>query len=201
MIRVLVVDDHPLFRRGVVTLVGESGLVVAAEADDGLVALRLAGSVAWDVAVIDVSLPRLSGPELLKRLREQYPERKVVVLSQYPAEQMAERLRREGAAAYVWKAGPPEDLITAIRAAAAGGQWPPGPVGEAPAQLPHDRLSAREYQIFTLVHQGRTVSEVAAELNLAMPTVSTHLKRIREKLGARTVAEITAYAHRAGLAT
>ncbi len=206
MIRVLIIDDHPIFRRGVVGLIeDDEDLRVVGEADNGLRALRVAQEVAWDVALLDVSMPRIGGIEVLRRLKAAFPERKVLMLSQFPEDQFAVRVMREGAAGYVSKSGPPELLLDAIRRVAAGRTVPP-PVAaanvgkpEKDAVMPHETLTPREHQVFTLIAGGRSVTEVAVELNVSTSTVSNHLVHIKEKLGASTLGAIVAYAHRVGL--
>jgi DNA-binding NarL/FixJ family response regulator len=209
VIRVLIVDDHPIFRRGLAGLIaGSDDLQVVGEVDDGLKALRLADEVAWDVAVLDISLPRLNGIEVLRRLMVAHPERKILMLSQFPESEFAARVAREGAAGFISKSGPPELVVDAIRSVAAGRPLLPSPPpriagalgdGSLPARMPHETLTPREYQVFTLVASGRGVTEVAAELNVAASTVSNHLFNIKEKLGVTTVGAIVAYAHRVGL--
>ena len=201
MIRVLLADDHPIFRDGLAALIAASDdMVVVATVEDGLRALRVAEELPWDVAVLDVSMPRLGGIEVLRRLVRSFPERKVVMLSQFPENQFATRLIREGAAAYVPKSARPQLLLEAIRAAAAGRR--PAPIAAAAAAsppAPHETLTPREHQVFTLIASGRGVMEIASELDLAQSTVSNHLAQIKDKLGASTVGEVVAYAHRVGL--
>jgi two-component system invasion response regulator UvrY len=200
MIRVLIADDHPIFRNGLAGLIADTDdLQAVALVEDGLKALRVADEVAWDVALLDVSMPKLGGIEVMRRLIKAYPDRKVVMLSQFPENQFAARVEREGAAGYVSKSAPPEQLLDAIRDAVSGKRTPAGAVPRASAAL-HESLTPREYQVFTLVASGRGVTEVAAELNLAASTVSNHLFHIKDKLGVSTVGEIVIYAHRAGLA-
>lgn len=204
MIRVLIVDDHPIFRRGLASLLsGADGITVVAEADDGIAALRVAQEVPWDVALLDVSMPTLNGIEVLRRLTRSFPTRKILMLSQFPEDQFAVRVKREGAAGYISKSDPPELLLEAVRRVAAG--LPPSSDARERSRpdgrMPHERLTPREHQVFTLVARGRGVTEVAAELNVAVSTVSNHVMNIKEKLGASTLGAIVAYAHRVGLIT
>lgn len=206
MIRVFLADDHPILLSGLARVIGEAGdMAVVGTASDGRQVL-LATDLAWDVLVLDLSLPRVGGAEVLRRVRERYPERKVVILSMYPEDQYALRMMRAGAAAYLSKDRPPEELLQAIRQVAAGGAYLSGALAsqlvKAPERIeqpPHTRLSAREHQVFVLLVNGRTVSEIAAELDLSVSTVSTHVHHIKDKLGVRTIAEVVSYAHRADL--
>jgi DNA-binding NarL/FixJ family response regulator len=207
MIRVFVVDDHPIFRRGLVELISDApDMTVVAEVDDGLRAVQVAKDLAWDVALVDVSMPRMNGVEVLRRLRQQLPERKVLMLSQFPEAQFTARVMREGAQGYLSKSGPPERVIEAIRKVAAGRPFPRacpagGDADAAPSdRLPHEALSPREYQVFTLIAGGRSVTEAAAELNVAVSTVSNHLVQVKAKLSAANLGGVVAYAHRVGLA-
>ena len=206
MIRVIIVDDHPIFRRGLADLIATAGdMKVAAEVDDGLRALRIASDVAWDVALLDVSMPRMNGIEVLRRLVKAFPERKILMLSQFPEDQFAARVVQAGAAGYVSKSGPPEQLLDAIRRVAAGHPMSPGSASAHVVTVttrtaqPHETLTPREYQVFTLIAAGRSVTEAAAELDVAASTVSNHLGNIKGKLGVSTLGAIVAYAHRVGL--
>lgn len=207
MIRVFVADDHAIVRHGLRRMIEDTDdMRLVGQAADGRELLMAAEATAFDVLVLDLSLPRVSGLEALRRMKEQFPRVAVVVLSMYSEEQYAVPVMRAGAAAYLSKDRPGEEVLTAIRKAARGHTYFTDTVADrvmrAPARaadLPHQSLSAREYQVFTLVLQGRSGSEIAAELDLTAGTVSGHLQKVKTKLGARSVADIVGYAHRMGI--
>ncbi|WP_437852334.1 response regulator [Sorangium sp. So ce363] len=207
MIRVFIADDHAIVRHGLRQLVeGASDMRLVGEASDGRELLAAAEAGAWDVLVLDLSLPKVSGLEAMRRLRAARPKLAIVVLSMYAEEQYAVPAMRAGAAAYLSKDRSGDELLDAIRRAARGGTYLTGTVAEQvlrgaarAEKLPHETLTAREYQIFTLIIHGRTVSEIAAELDLTAGTVSGHLQKIKAKLGAHSVADVVSYAHRMGI--
>lgn len=205
MMKIFIADDHPIVRHGLRQLLsGQSGMSVVGEAADGRQVLLAEGKEKWDVLILDLSLPRVSGIEVLRRLHAERPELRILVLSAYPEDQYALRLLHEGASGYLAKERAPEELLSALHVVARGGTYVSPGVEErahdrATNAPPHASLSAREYQVFVLIFQGHTVSEIAAELNLSVSTVSNHLGKVREKLAVRTLGEIVGYAHRAGL--
>lgn len=207
MIRVFVADDHAIVREGIGRLVDDApDMELVGGTDRGRVVLQRADQDAWDVLVLDLSLEDVGGVEIVRRLRKAGHRAGIVVFSMYPEEQYAARMIKLGATAYLSKGRSGEALIAAIRLAAEGRRSPevdPARASEAePAEVaPHDRLSEREHQIFLLVIQGRTPGDMCAELDLSPSTVSTHLQRVREKLGVRTNAEIVHYAYQIGLAS
>ena len=201
--KILLVDDHPIFRLGVARFLGSvPGMFVVGEADDGIRALNLARTVAWDVMVLDLSLPNLSGLQVLRRLREAELPGRCVVLSHYPADPHAARAIQEGASAYVSKGSDPQDLVTAIHAVLRGQIWVDGAVQRTPDQASkaaHELLTPREYQVLLAIVAGRSNSETAAELDISASTASNHVAALKEKLGVSSRAAIVAYAHRAGI--
>lgn len=198
MIRVLLIDDHPMFRLGVAAFLGGSGEVtVVGEADDGISGLRLADATDWQVALVDISMPRLGGVQVVRRLTADYPDRALVVVSHFPEDPFEARVLAEGAAAFVSKGAPPDALLAAVRAAAAGERRPRQAV-ERPTQA-HEQLTAREYQVFLCIITGRSTVDTAAELNISASTVSNHIARIKEKLNVENRGAIITYAHRVGL--
>jgi DNA-binding NarL/FixJ family response regulator len=201
MIRVYIAEDHAIVRRGLRQILESSGAFeVVGEATTGREVLNATNKETWDVLLLDLSMPFVSGGEVLKRVLAERPTLAVVILSMYPADQYAERLLTDGARAYLSKDCSPEDVIAAVERAVRGDAY------IVPSQdprhrtrsseRPHLTLTSREHQVFTLIVQGESVTEIAAELNLHVSTVSNHLTTIKNKLGVRSVADIVHYAHR-----
>lgn len=200
MIHVLIADDHEVVRRGLRELFAAAAdVTVVAEVAHGRAVLDVLEKAHVDVLVLDLSLPRVSGIEVLRRTRERYPAVRVLVLSMYAEAQYASRLVQEGAAGYLSKDRSLDEVLDAVRVVARGQRLVPPAEAPETTKLPHESLSSREYNVFLLILQGRTGSEIAAELDLSHSTVSTHLARVREKLGVRTNGEIVGYGHRNGL--
>jgi len=207
MIRVFIADDHSIVRQGLRRLLEqEEDMRVVGEASDGRAVLLAEGRENWDLLILDLSLPKVGGIEVLRRLRAEKPKLAIVILSMYPEDQYGLRLIQEGASAYLSKEMDASELVRALRVVAGGGTYlSPGITaqmrkgGGDTSRPPHASLSAREHQVFTLLFQGRTVSEIAAELDLSASTVSNHVARIKDKLGVHSIGEVVSYAHRAGL--
>ncbi len=197
MIRVFVADDHAIVCEGLrawVETVEE--LSWAGSERDGDALLAAVAAADWDVLVLDLSLPGRSGSELLREVRSLRPALRVVVYSMYPAAEYGAWALSAGASAYVSKSEPLNVLRDALLASP-----PTESVSESEgvAKLPHDRLSAREREVFHALARGRSPSEIAWDLAMAPSTVSTHLKSIREKLNVRSTFEVAQYATRHGL--
>lgn len=208
VIRVLVADDHAIVRKGLRDLIdAQADMRVVAEAARGAEVLELVASTPVDVLTLDLSFPDVGGLEVLKRLRPIAPRVVVIVLTMYPEDQMAWHITQLGAAAYLNKARPPEELIRAIRAARRQGRYLTAELSQlafehqlpATPEAPHHRLTTREYQVFLALIAGKTVNQIADDLTVAASTVSNHVAAIRDKLGAASVTDILRYAHRAGL--
>jgi DNA-binding NarL/FixJ family response regulator len=205
---VFIADDHAIVRHGLEQLLMQSGdMKVVGVAANGREVLNAAPTLECDVVILDLSLPKVNGPEVLRRLKQTRPDLRVLVLTMYPEDQYALTLLRSGAAAYLSKDRPPTELLEAIRRVASGGTYVTQTIADralrassrAPAEAAHAALTAREHQVFTLIIQGRVGADIAAELNLTKSTVSNHLAKIKEKLGVSSIAEIVRYAHRAGM--
>jgi len=208
MIRVLIVDDHAIVRRGLRELLSdEFHGATFGEASDARQALEGLGKQKWDIVLLDISLPGKSGLDLLKELRAKWPRLPVLVLSIHPEDQFAVRVLKAGAGGYMTKESAPEELVRAVRKILAGGRYVSSTLAEKLAlnirkdftRTPHETLSDREYEIMCAIGSGKTVTEIAGELSLSVKTISTYRTRILEKLGLKNSAEITRYAIRNGL--
>jgi two-component system invasion response regulator UvrY len=208
MLKVLVVDDFPLFRRGVRDLLDE-GFKDAkiGEASDAQEMLKLLRLKPWDVAILDISMPGMNGLDALKQVKQEFPDLPVLILSMYPEEQYAIRTIKAGADGYLTKSSAPEELVNAIKKVHGGGKYVSPSLGEALALTvkpgaekdPHELLSDREYQVLCLIGSGKTVSEIADKTNLSVTTISTYRARILEKMRMKTNAELARYAIQQGL--
>ena len=199
MIRILVADDHKIVRDGLKRfLAGAADLEVAAEAANGDEALALVKAGEFDVAMIDMSMPGLSGIDLIKRLKIEKPKLRILVLSMHGEHQYAARALKAGAAGYLNKDSAAEALLGALRKIAAGGVH----ISEAAAasllqsgdKSPHQTLSDREFEVLRLLVEGLGPTEIGDKLHLSVKTVSTHKARILEKLGLGSTADLVRYA-------
>jgi two-component system, NarL family, invasion response regulator UvrY len=208
MLKVLVVDDSPLFRRGVKDLVNEGfqGAKIG-EAGNAVEMLELLRQRPWDVAVMDISMPGMSGLDALKQVKQELPKLPVLILSMYPEEQYAIRMIKAGADGYLTKSSAPEELVKAITKVRDGGKYVSPSLAETlvvtvksgTAKDPHELLSDREYQVLCLIGSGKTVGEIAERTNLSVSTISTYRARILEKMRMKTNAELTKYVLQQGL--
>jgi two-component system invasion response regulator UvrY len=203
MIRVLIADDHAVVRQGLIQILGDTPeMVVAGVATTGQEVLDQVRATAWDVVVLDISMPDRSGLDVLKELRAERPALPVLVLSMYSEDQYARRVLKAGAAGYVTKDSAADELVRAIRKVVSGGRYVSPSLAEKLAfeigadasRLPHETLSDREFQVLQLLAAGQSVREIAAELALSVKTVSTYRVRMLEKMHLRTTAELMHYA-------
>ncbi|MGH8325796.1 MAG: response regulator, partial [Steroidobacteraceae bacterium] len=199
-IRVAVVDDHQLVRIGLKQVIeSQADFTWAGEAANGRDGLALLRSAPVDVLLLDLSLPDISGLDILRQVRSHHDSVAALVLSAYPETQYGINVLRAGASGFVSKSADEAELCRAIRAAMRGGRYvSPELAGMlvsgmqgAPGEPRHSVLSEREFQIFCKLAEGRSVSEIAAKLFLSVKTVSTYRARILEKMSMRTNADIT----------
>lgn len=203
MIRVTLVDDHPIVRRGLKdTLSAEADIAVVGEAARSEEVLAAMSASPCDVVLLDISLPGRGGLEVLKDIRRSFPDVRVLVVSTHDESQYAVRAMRAGAAGYLTKTSPPEELVRAVRQLMRTGRYISEEVGAALAQFaqddrpgpPHESLSDREHEVLRMLTAGKTVSDIANELSLSVKTVSTYRSRLVEKLGVRTTSDLVRYA-------
>jgi DNA-binding NarL/FixJ family response regulator len=194
-------------------LADDPALQVVAEADTGPGVLdevhKLQGQLGIDVVLLDIALPGMDGLNVLQALRRDWPGLPVLMLSTYPEKQYAVRCIQLGASGYLNKSTDPDELMAALRRVAAGGMHVSPTTAEALASLVSqgrtktgiDMLSHREHQVYLLLTQGHTVSEIGAQLSLAPNTVSTYRARILEKTGTKNDVELALYAQSHGADT
>jgi len=204
--KVLLVDDHPVVREGLAERINrERDLVVCGEAQNAREALRAVASLQPDIVILDLSLPKGHGLELVKDLRTLHPDLRVVVFSMHDESVFAERALRAGAHGYVMKQEPPERLLVAIRTVLRGDYFISESASSTCLQaffrqstkaVTHSvaRLSDRELEIFQLIGQGVSTRKIADRLGRSVKTIETHRTRIKEKLAVKSAAELV---HRA----
>ena len=209
MIRVVVADDHALIRRGVrQTLAETPDMVVADECASGKELLEKVVKDSCSLVLLDISMPDGDGIELLRTLRAINPRLPVLIMSMHPEEHYALHALRAGAAGYIGKDRPPEELLTAIRKVYWGGRYVSDSLANRIAcdlaanqgKPPHSALSDREFQIFCMISNGKSITGIAETLDLSVKTVSTYRKRILYKMNMANNAEIIKYAMNSGLA-
>ncbi|HTR36134.1 MAG TPA: response regulator transcription factor [Bryobacteraceae bacterium] len=202
MRRILIVDDHEVVRDGVKRIVDEDPRsAVFGEASNPAEALDLARSQDWDIAILDLSLAKRSGLEVLRELKQIRPRMPVLILTMHSEEQYARRVFRAGAAGYITKDSPRAELLKAIHKVIDGGRYLSPALAErlvidlerGSDRPVHEALSDREFQVMLLIASGKTVSQIADILYLSAKTISTYRARILDKTGMKTNAELTSY--------
>jgi len=200
--RVFIVDDHPLVREGVTNLINaQDDVMVCGEARDSAEAIDGIAKERPEVAVIDISLANESGLELIKNLVRQFPQVALIVLSMHDEALYAERALRAGARGYVMKHETSKSVLASIRQVLGGGLYVSERIANRIAQRltssrrpvassPVERLSDRELEIFRLLGQGRSPSEIARDLNLSLKTVQAYCARAKEKFGITSLTEL-----------
>ena len=201
-LRILLADDHAIVRRGVAQLLLERGIASEVlEAETGAQAISLAGQCPVDVTLLDISLPDINGVDVLKRLKRQTPRMPVLMFSMYREDQYAVRALKAGAAGYLSKTADPALMIGAIQQVAAGRKYVSPAMAEALAtyvaldseQLPHEKLSDREYQTLCMLASGKRLTDIATALSLSVKTVSVYRSRLLDKMKLANNAELTFY--------
>jgi DNA-binding NarL/FixJ family response regulator len=209
-IRVLIADDHTLVRESLVNaLQREDDIDVVAQAADGPDTIDRALQVRPDLVVTDISMPRLSGIEVVRRLREALPDTRVLVLTMHQEDEYVLQAVRAGASGYMVKDSAVSELLEAVRCVCSGrGYFGPQAAQALAEQLqhperdlgdPYGHLTAREREVFHLIAEGLTTKEIARQLDISAKTAENHRGRVMAKLGVRNTAELVRYALRKGL--
>ncbi|PXX10176.1 LuxR family two component transcriptional regulator [Nitrosomonas ureae] len=203
MVKVLIADDHALFRDGLKRIFSETDdIEVVAEAIDGKDTIKKAKEYDWDIALLDINLPDMNGLEVLKRISSANLPSYVLVLSMYPEEEYAIRAIRSGASGYMTKDSPTDQLINVVRRLANGGKYVNPELAEKllftpiinSEKLIHTTFSDREFHVFKLIVSGESLTSIANKLSLSVKTVSTYRSRILEKMRMKNNAQLIRYA-------
>ena len=203
MIKVLVADDHPVVRRGVMQIVDEEpDMKVAGEANNAVEVLREIRARKWDVVVLDIAMPGRSGLDVLAELKKERPDLPVLILSMHSEDQFGLRVLRAGAAGYMTKETVPAELVKAIRKVFSGKKYISSSLAERLAyevetrgdRPVHETLSDREFQVLQMIASGKMLKEIAGELSLSIKTISTYRTRVLKKMNMSSNAELTIFA-------
>ena len=205
MIRVLIVDDFPVVRRGLIEiLIREFKDAVCQEAENAQEAFTKVQAQSWDLLILDLTMPGRSGVDILRELKRVQPKLPLLVLSIHPEDQYGKRVLRAGASGYMNKDAAPEELIKAVHKVLSGGRYVSPALAERLAlelhedfaRPRHETLSDREFEVLRMIASGKTVSRIAEELHLSATTISTYRARILEKMNMTSSAELMHYALR-----
>ena len=203
MIRILIADDHTLMREGLKRILETADdITVVGEAVDGFETLAQVRRCECDLLLLDMSMPGKSGVELIRQSKEAVPKLPILILTMHEEEQYAVRAIRAGARGYLTKESAGVQLLSAIRKVAAGRPYISMAVAEQLAidamptheHLPHKELSKREFEVFSMLVAGKSITDIAAALHLSVKTVSTHKTRILQKMALGSLAELVQYA-------
>ena len=200
-IRVLITDDHPIFRRGLKNVFsGTSDIKVVNEAANGQELLASIRHIECDVVLLDISMDGMNSLDVLKQLKVERPKLPVLVLSVYPEEAYAVRYLKVGASGYLNKGSDPDLIIEVVGKVAKGGKYVSQSIIERLAfdfdnhdRPPHERLSDREYQVLCLIAQGNSLTGIGKELSLSVKTISAHRGHILEKMNLKNNAQLIQY--------
>lgn len=203
MIRIVIADDHTIMREGLKRILdGAEDIAVVGEATDGYEALAQVRKGGFDLLMLDLSMPGRSGVELIRQIKDEAPKLPILILTMHDEEQYAVRAIRAGARGYLTKESAGTQLVSAIKRVASGRPYISPEVAEqlamdvmpASEDLPHKELSNREFEVFSLLVAGKSITDIADMLHLSAKTVSTHKTRILQKMSMSSLAEMVQYA-------
>ncbi|WP_304132011.1 response regulator transcription factor [Ignavibacterium album] len=204
-IKILIADDHAIVREGLKQIVAEEkDMTVLGEAENSETLMNLLEKDKWDIVILDINMPGRNGLEILKDIKQLYPDLPVLILSMFSEEQYGLRSIKAGASGYLKKVSAPDELVQAIRRIVSGRKYITETLAEKLAEnlsepkvnSLHEKLSDREFEIMCSIAQGKSAEEIANELSISVNTFYTYRNRILEKLSMRSNVEITQYAIR-----
>jgi two-component system invasion response regulator UvrY len=197
----LIIDDHPIVRKGINQILQEiGGNVIIHEANTAAEGLKKIHETTIDLVLLDINLPGRSGLDILEDIKQLKPEAKILVISMYPEKQYAIRALKSGASGYLTKDSAPDELLTAVKKITNGGRYITQSIAEHIFDLlnmegpPHNYLSTREFEVMMHIAKGKSIKDIASELCLSEKTVSTYRGRILDKMNMRSNADIIRYA-------
>ena len=204
-IKILIADDHPLFRQGLKhTFLETEDIRVTGEVennDDLITTIKNHPPDEYTLVLLDITMPGKSALDVLKQLKLEYPKLPILMLSVYSEDQYAVRFIKAGASGYLTKESAPDLLVEAVRKVARGGKFASTRITEKLAfdfgdsnKPLHESLSDREYQVFSMIADGMSLTEIGVQLSLSVKTISTHRTRILEKMKMKKNAELIHYA-------
>ncbi|MBK5206866.1 MAG: response regulator transcription factor [Polaromonas sp.] len=208
MIRIVIADDHAIIREGLKCIIASvDDMAVVGEAADGIEVMQRVRASDFEVLVMDLSMPGRSGMELIKLAHGEKPKLHILVLSMHQELQYAVRAIKSGASGYLTKESAPGQLVQALRRVAAGGAFISAEVAEQLAlgvmqggvAPTHESLSNREFEVFRLLADGVSVTDIAVDLKLSVKTISTHKANLMQKMGLQNHSELVRYAIKHGV--
>jgi DNA-binding NarL/FixJ family response regulator len=202
-LKVLIADDHAIVRQGLRQILQDThDKIVIDEAENGHEVLEMVSSSAYNIILLDISMPGRSGLDILKQIKQNNREQKVLIISIHPEEQYAIRALKAGADGYMTKGSSPDELITAIYSILGGEAYVTSTIAQrlvldlkaARGRLPHEMLSDREHEVLCMIAEGKSIAQISAELSLSVKTISTYRTRLLEKMNMKNNMQLTRYA-------
>ncbi len=203
MIRIVIADDHEIVRAGLKQIISDDeDMEVLGESNNGENLIELVKKNDYDVVLLDLKMSGISGIDVIKHIKVIKPDLPIIVLSMHAEDQYAVRTIKAGASGYLTKETAAENLISAVRRVVAGGKYISPILAETLADsvagggidLPHEKLTDREFQVMCMIASGKTVSEIGSILFLSVKTISTYRQRVLEKMNMKNNSELTHYA-------